>query len=36
MIHFEINGKRIRPRDFGDAIMQAVLVSLETQIREKL
>ena len=36
MIHFEINGKRIRPRNFGDAIMQAVLVSLEAQIREKL
>lgn len=36
MIHFEINGKRIRPRDFGDAIMQAALASLEAQIREKL
>lgn len=36
MIHFEINGKRIRPGEFGDAIMQAVLQSLEAQIREKI
>lgn len=36
MIHFEINGKKVRPRDFGDAIMQALLESIEAQIREKL
>ena len=36
MIHFEINGKRIKPRDFGDAIMQAVLQNLEAQIRERI
>ncbi|SPH17916.1 hypothetical protein DEA8626_01444 [Defluviimonas aquaemixtae] len=36
MIHFELNGKRIRPGNIGDAIMQAVLESLEAQIREKV
>ncbi|ABA03524.1 hypothetical protein Nwi_0257 [Nitrobacter winogradskyi Nb-255] len=36
MIYFEINGKRIKPGDFGDALMQAVLKSLEAQIREKI
>ncbi|TYO83775.1 toll/interleukin-1 receptor domain-containing protein [Oceanicella actignis] len=36
MIHFEINGKRVRPGDVGDAIKQAVLQSLEAQVREKI
>jgi len=36
MIHFEINGKRIKPRDFGDAVMRAVLQNLEAQIRERI
>lgn len=36
MIYFELNGKRIRPGNIGDAIMQAVLQNLEAQIREKI
>jgi hypothetical protein len=36
MIHFEVNGRRVNPRDFGDAVMQAVLQGIEAQIREKV
>lgn len=36
MIYFEINGKRVRPQNIGDAIMRAVLKNVEAQIREKV
>lgn len=36
MITFEIDGKRIKPGNIGDAIMQAVLQNLEAQIRERI
>lgn len=36
MIYFELNGKRVRPGNIGDALMQAVLQSLEAQVREKV
>lgn len=36
MIRFEIGGRRVRPENIGDAIMQAVLKSLTAQIREQI
>lgn len=36
MIYFEINGRRVNPRNFEDAMTQAVLHSLEAQIKERV
>lgn len=33
MIHFEINGKRVKSGNIGDTLMQAALESIEAQIR---
>ena len=36
MIHFEVNGKRVKPGDIGDALMRAAVESIAAQIRDKI
>lgn len=35
-IHFEINGKRIRPDQIGDALEQMVLKDIQESIKKKI
>jgi len=36
MIYFEVSGKRVKPGDIGDALMQAALEGIAAQIRETI